>query len=67
MHASRKIESSLINASDGRVNMTKSFVNGAFSEGQGGDFYGSITRSKLKTFEDLTKKNKVEMQIRRSG
>ena len=60
MHASREIESSLINASDDGVNMTKSFVNGTFSEGQGGDFYGSITRSKLKTFEDLTKKTRLK-------
>jgi hypothetical protein len=56
MHVSREIESSLINASDGWVNMAKSFVNGTFSEGQGRDFYDPITRSKLNTFEDLTKK-----------
>jgi hypothetical protein len=59
MHASREIEFSLINASDGGVNKAKSFVNGAFSEGQGGDFYGPITLSKLKTFEDLTKKTRL--------
>jgi hypothetical protein len=60
MHASREIESSLINATDGWVNMTKSFVNGAFSEGQGRDFYDPITWSKLKTFEDLTKKTRLK-------
>jgi len=54
-----KLNFRLINASDGGVNMAKSFVNGAFSEGQGGDFYGPITRSKLKTFEDLTKKTRL--------
>jgi hypothetical protein len=50
----------LINASDGGVNIAKYFVNGTFSEGQCRDFYGPITRSKLKTFEDLTKKPRLK-------
>ena len=33
---------------------------GHLREGNNRDFYGPITRSKLKIFEDLTKKNKLK-------
>ena len=39
-------------------------MNGAVSEGQCRDLYGPITRSKLKTFEDLTKKTRLKCRSR---
>ena len=36
------------------------FVSDTLSEGKNGNFFGSISRSKLKTFEDLTKKTKLK-------
>ncbi|CAC5421717.1 unnamed protein product [Mytilus coruscus] len=60
MHAPRDIESSLINAVQDGAKMAKSFIDGALADDQHGNFYGPITRSKLKTFEDLTKKTKLK-------
>jgi hypothetical protein len=40
--------------------MLQSFVNGTLTEGNNRDFYGPITQSKLKTFEDLTRKTKLK-------
>ncbi|CAC5426769.1 unnamed protein product [Mytilus coruscus] len=59
MHAPRDIESLLINAVQDGAKMAKSFIEGALADDQHGNFYGTITRSKLKTFEDLTKKTKL--------
>jgi hypothetical protein len=39
---------------DEGMKMLQSFVNGRLTEGSDRDFYGPITGSKLKTFEDLT-------------
>ncbi|CAC5358418.1 unnamed protein product [Mytilus coruscus] len=60
MHAPRDIESSLINAVQDGAKMAKSFIDGALADDQHGNFYGPITRSKLKKFEDLTKKTKLK-------
>ena len=56
MHATREIQESLTGAVDEGMKMLQSFVNGTLTEGNNRDFYGSITRSKLKAFEALTKK-----------
>jgi hypothetical protein len=60
MHAPKDIEASLTKAFDNGATMAKSFVSDTLSEGQNGNFFGSISRSKLKTFEDLTKKTKLK-------
>ena len=60
MHATREIQESLTDAVDEGMKMLQSFVNGTLTEGNNRDFYGPITRSKLKTFEDLTKKPKLK-------
>ena len=60
MHATREIQESLTDAVDEGMKMLQSFVNGTLTEGNNHDFYGPITRSKLKTFEDLTKKIKLK-------
>ena len=60
MHATREIQESLTGAVDEGMKMLQSFVNGTLTEGNNRDFYGPITRSKLKTFEDLTKKTKLK-------
>jgi hypothetical protein len=60
MHATRELQESLTTAVDEGMKMLQSFVNGTLTEGNNRDFYGPITRSKLKTFEDLTKKTKLK-------
>ena len=60
MHAPKDIEVSLTKAFDNGAPMAQSFVSDTLSEGQNGNFFGSISRSKLKTFEDLTKKTKLK-------
>ena len=60
MHATREIQESLTGAVDEGMKMLQSFVNGTLTEGNNRDLYGPITRSKLKTFEDLTKKTKLK-------
>ncbi|CAC5356069.1 unnamed protein product [Mytilus coruscus] len=60
MHAPKEIESSLTKAFDDGIKMVKSFVNGAFAEGNNRDLYGPIPRSKIKTFKVLTKKSKIK-------
>ena len=60
MHAPKDIEASLTKAFDNGATMAKSFVSDTLSEGKNGNFFGSISRSKLKTFEDLTKKTKLK-------
>ncbi|CAC5411096.1 unnamed protein product [Mytilus coruscus] len=62
IYAPRDIESSLINVADDGANMAKSFINGALAEDQNGNHYGPITRLKLKTFKNLTKKLKCLSQ-----
>ena len=60
MHATREIQESLTGAVDEGMKMLQSFVNGTLTEGNNRDFYGPITQSKLKTFEDLTRKTKLK-------
>jgi hypothetical protein len=40
--------------------MAKSFVEGSLSDGQSRSFYNPIRSSKLKSFEDLTRKTKLK-------
>ena len=40
--------------------MVKSFVDGSLSEDQSRSFYNPITRSKLKSFEDMTETTKLK-------
>ena len=60
MHAPKDIEASLTKAFDNGATMAKSFVSDTLSEGQNGNFFGSISRSKLIAFEDLTKTTKLK-------
>jgi hypothetical protein len=50
MHAPKDIEASLTKAFDNGASLAKSFVSDTLSEGQNGNFFGSISCSKLKTF-----------------
>ena len=60
MHAPKDIEVSLTKAFDNGATMAKSVVSDTLSEGQNGNFFGSISCSKLKTFEELTKKTQLK-------
>ena len=42
--------------------MVTSLVDGSLSEGQSRSFYNPSTRSKLKSFEDLTHKTKLKFR-----
>jgi hypothetical protein len=48
MHTPKDIEASLTKAFDNGATMAKSFVSDTLSEGQNGNFFGSISHSKLK-------------------
>ena len=48
MHAPKDIEASLTKAFDNGASLAKSFVSDTLSEGQNGNFFGSISCSKLK-------------------
>ena len=48
MHATREIQESLTGGVDEGMKMFQSFVNGILTEGNNRDFYGPITRTKLK-------------------
>ncbi|CAC5381043.1 unnamed protein product [Mytilus coruscus] len=60
MHASKDIQTSLTSAVDDGNTMARSFIDEAFAEGKTRSFFGSTPRSKLKTFEDLTKTTKLK-------
>ncbi|CAC5408182.1 unnamed protein product [Mytilus coruscus] len=60
MHASKEVQDSLLNSIDEGTQRVKSFVNGSLSNGQSRSFYNPIARSKLKSFEDMTKKTKLK-------
>ena len=60
MHAPKDIAVSFTKAFDNGATMAKSVVSDTLSEGQNGNLFGSISRSKLKTFEELTKKTKLK-------
>ena len=60
MHATKDVQDSILSAIDEGERMLKSFVEGSLSEGHSRSFYSPIQRSKLKTFEDMTKKKKLK-------
>ena len=60
MHASREVQDSLLNCVEQGTKMVKSFVDGSLSEDQSRSFNNPITWSKLKSFEDMTKKTKLK-------
>ena len=60
MHASKDAQDSLLNSIDEGTKMAKSFVEGSLSNGQFRSFYNPIRRSKLKSFEDMTRKTKLK-------
>jgi hypothetical protein len=60
MHASKDVQDSLLNSIDEGTKMAKSFVEGSLSDGQSRSFYNPIRRSKLKSFEDMTRTTKLK-------
>ena len=56
MHTPKDIEASLTKAFDNGATMAKSFVSDTLSEGQNGNFFGSISHSKLKHLKTLQRK-----------
>ena len=56
---SREVQESLLNSVEG-TKMVTSLVDGSLSEGQSRSFYNPSTRSKLKSFEDITHKTKLK-------
>ena len=55
---SREVQESLLNCVEEGTKMVTSLVDGSLSEGQSRSFYNPSTRSKLKSFEDMTHKTK---------
>ena len=55
---SREVQESLLNCVEEGTIMVTSLVDGSLSEGQSRNFYNPSTRSKLKSFEDMTHKTK---------
>lgn len=60
MHATKEVQQSLLSAVPHGEKQTKTFVDSSLSEGQDRSFYAPITRSNIKTFGDMTKKNKAQ-------
>ena len=60
MHASREIEISLLDAVEDGKQMANSFIKKTLEVGNNGNFYSPIPHSKIKTFEDMTKKTKLK-------
>lgn len=58
------IQSFLTSAVEEGEKMAKSFIDGALSDGQSRSFYDMISQSKIKTFEDMTKKTKLKCRSR---
>ena len=57
---SREVQESLLNCVEEGTTMVTSLVDGSLSEGQFRSFYNPSTRSKLKSFEDMTHKTKLK-------
>ena len=57
---SREVQESLLNCVEEGTTMVTSLVDGSLSEGQSRSFYNPSTRSKLKSFEDMTHKTKLK-------
>lgn len=60
MQASKDVQDSLLKSLERGNQMVKSFVEGCFNEGENRVFYSPISRSPLKTFEDMTKTSKLK-------
>lgn len=56
LHASKEVEESLLGSIGRCAKAANSFIHGCFKENETRDFYSPISRSQLKTFEDLTKR-----------
>jgi hypothetical protein len=54
------VQESLLNCVEEGTKMVTSLVDGSLSKGQFRSFYNSSTRSKLKSFEDMTHKTKLK-------
>ena len=57
---SREVQESLLNCVEEGTKMVTSLVDGSLSVGQSRSFYNPSTRSKLKSFEDMTHKTKLK-------
>ena len=57
---SRDVQESLLNCVEEGTKMVISLVDDSLSEGQSRSFYNPSTRSKLKSFEDMTHKTKLK-------
>ena len=57
---SREVQESLLNCIEEGTKIVTSLVDGSLSEGQFRGFYNPSTRSKLKSFEDMTHKIKLK-------
>ena len=57
---SREVQESLLNCVEEGTKMVTSLVDGSLSEGQSRSFYNPSTRSKLKSFKDMTHKTKLK-------
>ncbi|CAC5405606.1 unnamed protein product [Mytilus coruscus] len=55
LHASREVEDSLLNSVERGQKSLKPFVDGCFKDNETRDFYSPISKSSLKTFDDMTK------------
>jgi hypothetical protein len=58
---SREVQESLLNCIEEGTKMVTSLVDGSLSEGQFRSFYNPSTRSKLKSFEDMTHRRETIM------
>ena len=57
---SKEVQELLLNCVEEGTKMVTSLVGDSLSEDQSRSFYNPITRSKLKSFEDMTKKTKLK-------
>ena len=57
---SREVQESLLKCVEEGTTMVTSLVDGSLSESQSRSFYNPSTRSKLKSFEDMTHKTKLK-------
>jgi hypothetical protein len=60
LHAKKEVEDSLLNCVDQGQKYLQSFVVGCLKENENRYFYSPISRSSLKTFEDMTKQSNLK-------
>ena len=60
LHASKEVQDSLLSSIIDGTKMAESFIDGSLSNGNSVSFYNPIPKSKLKSFEDMTKKSKLK-------